>query len=80
MSDLTASGQPARTRNALFGAARWITPTFAQGARVRPGTHEEVREVWEQVVGQVRDADLALGVAFEPPPGTPPSSGEAGGP
>lgn len=67
-------GESAFARPALHLDPRWITPAFAQGARVRAGTHEEVREVWEQVVGQVRDADLALGVAFEPPPGTPPSS------
>jgi hypothetical protein len=32
-----------------------------------------VRDVWEQVVGQVLDPDHAIRVSFEPPPKARPS-------
>lgn len=54
--------------------SRWITPSLVRGARVRPGTHDEVRTAWAEVVDQVGDAGLALGVAFDPPPNGPPAS------
>jgi hypothetical protein len=60
--------------------SRWITPTLARGARLRPGTRDEVRAAWAQVVDQVRDAGLALGVAFDPPPNGPPATDAAAEP
>jgi len=47
---------------------RWIEPNLAMGTKATPVSAAEIRELWEEIVGQVDEAGLALGVRLDPPP------------
>jgi hypothetical protein len=47
---------------------RWLTPGLRQGAKATIASDREVRDVWSQVVKQVTDTGLHLGVSFDVPP------------
>jgi len=38
------------------------------GTKATPVSAAEIRELWEEIVGQVDEAGLALGVRLDPPP------------
>ncbi len=47
---------------------RWIAPSFGRGARVISATPQTLRSLWDNVVAQVTEAGLALGIRLEVPP------------
>jgi hypothetical protein len=47
---------------------RWIEPNLAMGAKATAASAAEIHELWEEIVDQVVQAELALGVRLEPPP------------
>ena len=48
--------------------SRWINPSLAMGAKATKGSMAEVADLWGEVVRQVSDAGLSLGVQLEVPP------------
>lgn len=46
---------------------RWIEPNLAMGAKAAAASTAEIRELWQEIVDQVDDAGLALGVRLDPP-------------
>ena len=46
----------------------WISPGLAMAAKVTPATEAELANLWHEIVRQVTDAGLALGVYLQPPP------------
>lgn len=51
--------------------SHWISPRLAMGAKATEATLDEVREIWSEVVRQVRSAGLMLGVELDVPPSEP---------
>jgi hypothetical protein len=46
----------------------WIDPHTWRTARCLPATAVEIRALWDEIVTQVKSADLRLGVRFDAPP------------
>jgi hypothetical protein len=62
-------GTSAFARPALRLPRRWIEPNLAMGAKATPASPADIRELWNEIVGQVVDnAGLALGVRLDAPP------------
>lgn len=55
-------------RPAVQLEGRWIEPNLAMNAKATPATQQELDELWEQIVQQVIQAGLALGVRLDVPP------------
>lgn len=55
-------------RPALRLPRHWIQPNLAIGAKVTAATTVEIRELWNEIVEQVEEADLRLAVRLDAPP------------
>jgi hypothetical protein len=55
-------------RPVLRLSRRWIEPNLAMGAKATMTSAAQIRELWEEVVDQIDEAGLALGVRLDPPP------------
>jgi hypothetical protein len=67
-------GDPAFPRPRIALNSHWMSPRLAMGAKAIDASHREVRDVWSDVVAQVRSAGLVLGVELEVPPSRQPSN------
>jgi hypothetical protein len=59
---------PTFPRPALRLPRRWIEPNLAMGAKATAASAAEMLELWEEIVHQMGQAGLALGVRLDPPP------------
>ena len=67
--------RPTEVRDAAFPRPpirldrHWLEPNLAMAAKATPAPEAELRALWEEVVRQVEEVGLSLGVALAPPLG-----------